>query len=462
MRGEGVGGNGLTDTATVAEKLAAAALAARPSAAMRDTSERLLVDVIGLCVAARGTDYVAATLAAAEGPGACTAFGHQGGLGPSDAAIVNGTAAHGEDFDDTFEGGPIHSGAVVIPAVLAAAERFGIAGPDALRGIAVGAEAACRLSTVIPKAVHKAGFHPTGVLGAPAAALAVAVALRLTPKQAVDALGIAGSMASGIIEYLTDGAWTKRLHPGWSAQAGIRAALLAKGGFFGPRTVFEGPHGLFHGFANNPNGNWAALLDGFGEAWVAETIAFKPWASGTMTQPYVDCAIRLAKRGVKAEDIVSVTCETAEGILHRLWEPLASKQSPPNAYAAKFSVPYGVAAGLVLGGAGLDAFTEARVRDPLLRELCAKVSYVVDPRNPYPRAYTGHVRTTLRDGSVVEERQANLRGGAADPLSRDEIEAKARDNCLHGGWDAKRAEALIEFGARAFDLPKLDLSPFRG
>jgi 2-methylcitrate dehydratase PrpD len=219
---------------------------------------------------------------------------------------------------------------------------------------------------------------------------------------------------------------------------------------------------MFHGFANNPNGNWAALLDGFGTRWVAETIAFKPWANGTMTQPYVDCAIRLAKRGVKAEDIVAITCETAEGILHRLWEPLASKQSPPNAYAAKFSVPYGIAAGLVLGGAGLDAFTEERVQEKQLRELCAKVTYVVDPQNPYPRAYTGHVRATLRDGSVVEERQANLRGGAADPLSRAEIEAKARENCLYGGWDAARAESVIAFGRTAFDAARLDLAAFRG
>jgi 2-methylcitrate dehydratase PrpD len=345
---------------------------------------------------------------------------------------------------------------------MAAAERFGISGADALRGIAVGAEAACRLSTVIPKAVHKAGFHPTSALGTPAAALAVAVALRLSPKQVVDALGIAGSMSSGIIEYLTDGAWTKRLHPGWAAQAGLRAALLAKGGFFGPRTVFEGPHGLFHGFARNPEGNWAALLDGFGSHWVAATIAFKPWANGTMTQPYVDCAIRLARRGVKAEDIVSVTCETAEGILHRLWDPLASKQAPPNAYAAKFSVPYGVAAGLVLQGAGLEAFTEEMVQRPDLRALAAKVGYVVDPANPYPRAYTGHVRATLRDGSVVEERQPHMRGGAADPLSRAEIEAKAHANCLHGGWDAARADALIAFGATAFDAGSLSAAALRG
>lgn len=448
--------------ATIAEQLAEAALAARPNAAVRETCERLLMDVAGLCVAARGTDYVAATLHAIEGTGPCTAIGHAGGLSSTDAALVNGTAAHGEDYDDTFEGGPVHSGAVIVPAVLAAAERFGIAGGDVLRGIAVGAETICRLSTVVPKAVHKAGFHPTCVFGAPAAALAVALALRLTPRQVVDALGVAGSMSSGIIEYLTDGAWTKRLHPGWAAQAGLRAALLAQGGFFGPRTMFEGPHGLFNGFAHTQQGNWGALLDGFGQDWVASTIAFKPWANGTMVQPYVDCAVRLARSGVRAEDVASITCETAEGILHRLWEPLAAKQAPPNAYAAKFSVPYGVAAGLILGGAGLDAFTEARVAEPALRALCAKVGYVVDPANPYPRAYTGHVRVVLRDGAVHEERQAHLRGGAADPLSRAEVEAKCAGNCRYGGWDAARAAALVAHAARVFDAPRVEVMGWRG
>jgi 2-methylcitrate dehydratase PrpD len=448
--------------ATIAETLASAALAARPDAAVRETCERLLMDVAGLCVAARGTDYVGATLATAEGSGPCTAIGHAGGFGAADAALVNGTAAHGEDYDDTFEGGPVHSGAVIVPAVLAAAERFGIAGAEALQGIAVGAEAICRLSTVVPKAVHKAGFHPTCVFGAPAAALAVAVALKFSPRQVVDALGVAGSMSSGIIEYLTDGAWTKRLHPGWAAQAGLRAALLARHGFFGPRSMFEGPHGLFHGFARTRDGDWAALLDGFGRHWVAATIAFKPWANGTMVQPYVDCAVRLAARGVRAEHVAEIACETAEGILHRLWEPLAAKQAPPNAYAAKFSVPYGVAAGLMLGGAGLDAFTDARVAEPVLRALCAKVGYVVDPANPYPRAYTGHVRVVLRDGSVMEERQANLRGGAADPLSRAEVEAKCLGNCRYGGWESARAEALVAYAARAFDAPRVDAVAWRG
>ena len=446
----------------VAERLARAAAEAVPSAAMREVCERLLVDVAGLCVAARGERYVSAVLAAAEPSGACTAIGHAAGLSPVDAALLNGTAAHGEDYDDTFEGGPVHSGAVVVPAVLAAAERFELGGADVMRGIAVGSEATCRLSTVVPKAVHKAGFHPTAVFGAFGAALGVGTALRLSPTQLTDALGIAGSLASGIIEYLAEGAWTKRLHPGWAAQSGYRAAFLARGGFRGPRTVFEGEHGAFHGFANTTQGNWSALLDGFGESWVAETIAFKPYACGTMTHPYVDCARRLAAAGVRPEDVEEITCETAEGILHRLWEPLSGKQAPPNAYAAKFSVPYCVAAGFVLDGAALDAFTAERVADPRLRALAAKVGYVVDPDNPYPRAYTGHVRARLRDGREVEERQPHLRGGAAEPLTRAEIEAKFRANCRAGGWDDALAEAFLHFAAEAFSAERLDLSHFRG
>jgi len=438
----------------IAELLADAALAARPDAAMHKAATRLLLDVVGLCIAARRTDYVAPLLAAAE-PGSFTAIGHARKFTASDAALINGTAAHGEDFDDTFEGGPIHAGAVMVPAMLAAAERFGLSGEAVLHGIAVGAEAACRLSTVIPKAVHKAGFHPTSIFGAPAAALAVATALRMPRETIASAVGIAGSMASGVIEYLAEGAWTKRMHPGWAAQAGFRAALLAREGFVGPRTVFEGTHGLFHGFARGVPAEWSALLNGFGARWVAASIAFKPYASGTMTQPYIDCARRLRASGIAPDSIVAVECETAEGILHRLWEPLAAKQAPPNGYAAKFSVPYCIAAGFVLDDAGIAAFEDSLVVDPRLQALAGKVTYVVDPKNPYPRAFTGHVRVRMQDGSVREERQGDLRGGARDPLSDPELERKFRANCAHGGFDEARTDAVLAWVQGAFAATQL-------
>jgi 2-methylcitrate dehydratase PrpD len=428
---------------------------------VRATVKRLLIDVAGLCAAARGTDYVAACLASAEGDGSSTAIGHAGGRSAIDAALINGTAAHGEDFDDTFEGGPVHAGAPVVPAVLAVAERDGLGGDRVVPAIAVGVEVMCRGSTVAPQAIHKAGFHPTAVLGALGAAAAVATLQRLTPEETARALGIAGSMASGIIEYLADGSSTKRLHAGLAAQSGIRAAALAKAGFTGPSTVVEGAHGFFKAFAPSKPPDFSRLTEGLGERWVTADLAFKPYACGTMTQPYVDCAIKLAGMGVAADDIETILCEVGEGTVHRLWEPLALKHDPPNGYAAKFSTPDCVAAGFILGEAGLAAFEDGAVAEPGRRALARKVRYVVDPDNPYPRNYTGHVRATLKDGRVIELRQPHMRGGAHEPLSDAEIAAKYRANCAFGGFVGTRADRLLAALERLAGGGPLDLTEAR-
>src|SRR6266550_1100357 len=357
---------------TLAEKIVALKAGSLPATTTRKC-EDLLIDVVGLCVTARNEDYVASALAGWDDDGPCTVIGHQRTLNAAGVAFVNGTAAHGEDFDDTFEGGPVHAGAVIVPAVLAVSEREKLKGADALAGIAVGAELMCRASLVAPKRIHKAGFHPTAVLGAVGAAAGVATALRLSEEHFVNTLGIVGSMAGGIIEYLAEGSWTKRLD---------------------------------------------------------------------------------------VRDVVEVVCEAAEGTVHRLWEPLAAKQRPPNAYAGKFSSPYCIAAGFVLGHAGLEAFTEERVRDERLRSLAAKVRYEIDPQNPYPDEFTGHVRVRLKDGRELEERQGHLRGGRNEPLSRADIEEKFRLNCAYGGWSAAQAERFLAFARQAFDSP-IDLSPFR-
>ena len=424
---------------------------------VRTRVEELVLDVVGLCLAARDTDYVRAVIASVDRGAPCVAIGHAGAFRAEDAAMINGTAAHGEDFDDTFEGGPVHSGAVIVPAVLAACERFERSGEDALLGIAIGVETLCRLALVRPKAIHNAGFHPTSVLGAMASTLAVAATLRLPVRASTDALGIAGSMAAGIIEYLAEGAWTKRLHAGWAARVGVHAARLGQNGFLGPRTVFEGTHGIFFGFGHASEGDYEALLADFGRNWVMLGLTFKPYATGTMNQPYVDCALRLARHGVAPEEIADIECETAEGYVHRLWEPLAAKQRPANDYAAKFSTPFNIAVAYVTGNAGLSAFSEANVRDPRILALAGKVRYVVDPHNPYPRQYTGHVRMTLRDGRVLEERQPHIRGGVHEPLSRDDLERKFLGNAEHGGWPADGSRRFLQRLDTFFD-GSLDLS----
>ena len=441
---------------------AAAVDGARLPPKTRDICRQLMIDVAGLCVAARDTDYVRACLASVLSDGPATAIGHKRRMNAYDAAFVNGTAAHGEDFDDTFEGGPIHAGAVIVPAVLAAAEQRGLDGAAVMKGIAVGVEIMCRMSLVTPQAMHKACFHPTAVCGGPAAAVAVGAAIGLDAEAIARAMGTAGSLASGIIEYLADGSWTKRMHAGAAAQAGLRAAFLAEAGFKGPHTVLEGAHGFYRAFGPSKKPEFSHLLDGLGQRWVTDTVAFKPFACGTMTQPYVDCAIELAREGVKADDIVSILCEVGEGTVHRLWEPLALKQSPPNGYAGKFSTPYCMAVGFLDGDAGLGQFTDARTQDKAARALAAKVSFVIDPANPYPNEFTGHLRATLKDGRVVEKRRAHMRGGAHEPLTNEAILAKFRANARFGGWDDARAGALEAALNRIADGAKVDLSQAGG
>jgi 2-methylcitrate dehydratase PrpD len=451
-----------SEAATVSEQLAAV-IARLPDApaAMQSICQSLLVDIAGLCIAARHSEFMQATLMATDEPGGCTVIGQPEGRSLSMAALCNGTAAHGDDFDDTYEGGPAHAGAVIVPAVLAAAEQHGLSGADVGRGIAVGAEVICRLCIVAPKLVHKAGFHPTAVFGAIGAAAGVGSALRLNAKQLVDAMGIAASMSSGIIEYLAEGAWTKRMHPGWAAQSGYRAARMAQAGFIGPRTVFEGEHGFFHAFARKRDGNFADMLDGFGARWLAADIAFKPYACGTMTHPYIDCARKLVAQGLNPADIEQIECETAEGIVHRLWEPLENKQNPPNGYAAKFSTPYAIAVGMLRDDAGLNEYEDAVVQDPQVRALAAKVRYIVDPNNPYPRQFTGHLRVTLRNGEVLEARQGHFRGGVEEPLSFADLVKKFRANCIYGGLNDSQADRMLSVLTGMLTSSKIELQALR-
>ena len=450
---------------TVAEKIATWAAGIdtpKLPAATQAAGRRLLLDQVGLYVAARKADFIEALLATALSDGKTTAIGHSRPLNPYDASLINGSAAHGEDFDDTFEGGPIHSGSAVVPAALALAEERGLGGHAVIKGIVIGMESACRGSMVAPMAIHRAGFHPSGVLSALGAAAAGAAMLGLDSNKIANAMGIAGSFASGIIEYLSDGSWTKRFHTGWAAQSGIRAALLAETGFTGPLSVFEGPHGLFQAFAPNKEPNYGELLDELGTRYVVDGIAFKPLACGTMIHPYIDCMFDIRAEGITADQIEKVVAHVAEGTVHRLWEPLDKKQHVQNGYVAKFSSPYCMAVGLIDGKVGFAQFDESRAHAPDVTAMAEKITYAIDPENPYPNRYTGQVTVTLKDGRVIEKSRPNFRGGAFLPLSDDELLQKYRDNCRYGGWDDARTAAVEKAIAAVGVGGKVDFTAARG
>ena len=419
----------------------------------QSTLKFLLKDICGIILSARNENYVKSLVETYKGSGNLVSLGHSERFDLFSSAIIAGTAAHGEDFDDTFEGNPMHVGATMIPAMLSAAQKFNLNGDQILKGLTIGSELICRLALVAPTAMHKQSFHPTAVCGTFGVAAGLSSVLDLTEKQMVSALGIAGSFTSGIIEYLAEGSWTKRVHPGWSANSGINAALIAKSGFYGPRTVFEGEHGFFEAFAlKEIERDYSHLTDGLGKRWENQNLAFKPFACGTMAQPFVDCAIKIRKKIKNLNNISSITAKVGEGTVHRLWEPLKEKKNPSTPYSAKFSVPYCVAVGFVRGDAGLNEFNEKSINDKEILNLASKVNYEIDPNNEYPKNYTGTLICKTSENEFTEH-QPCFRGGIKEPLTKDDIDKKYNANLNYSKISEENKKNLNNFIETLFTKP---------
>jgi 2-methylcitrate dehydratase PrpD len=419
----------------------------------------LALDTLGNALAAVGEDFGRAAVEVAArlgGPPESALLGTRARVAAANAVLANATLAHGLDFDDTREDAIVHTGCVAVTTALAAGEAAAATGRATLEALVAGVEVMCRVGLAVPGALHARHFHPTAITGGFGAVAAAGKLYGLDERGLVRAFGIVGSQAAGIIEYLADGSWTKRLHPGWVAHAGVVAARLAAAGFTGPASVLEGAHGLYAAFAGGHDGaRLDGLLDALGKTWELEALTLKPYPCGSIAQPYMDCAARLREaHGVRAESIAAVRCRTSAGPVPRLWEPLAAKHAPPNGYAAKFSLPYLLATILVRGRAGLAEFTDAAVRDPEVLRVAARVTYEIDPAIDYPRQFVGDVEVTLADGRTRRERQDRPRGGPDAPLTRAEIEAKFRGNAGLA-LPAARADAIIRAVAGLAAAPAL-------
>ena len=231
------------------------------------------------------------------------------------------------------------------------------------------------------------------------------------------------------------------MHAGWAAQSGMRAALLARAGFYGPRTVFEGVHGLFHGFANTLDGNYDEVIGDFGKRWVTETLAFKPYPCGTMAHPYIDCARRLGGEGARPTTSRRWSATWARGPCTGCGSRSPPSRSPPTAMPGNSRTPYCIAAGFVRGNVGLGRLhRRGGARSGGGRAGAARSATASIRTIPIRASFTGHIRATLNDGRVIEERQPHFRGGAQEPLTRADIEDKFVLNCRHGGWDEARAK----------------------
>jgi 2-methylcitrate dehydratase PrpD len=409
------------------------------------------LDILGIALAASTTDLAPSLYGALErwrAGGGCTLVGGTLEAPPPLAALVNGALAHGLDFDDTHAASITHASAVVLPAVLALGEAARADGRAAVTAAVAGLEAIARLGMAAPGAFHARGWHATAVCGAFAAALAAGKLDGLDALRLVAALGVAGSFASGVLEFLEDGSWVKRVHPGWAAHSGIVAAGLARGGFSGPATILEGRFGFYRTFLGaEPD---PAPFRTLGREWETLRIGFKPYPCCHYNHAYLDCALALRQtHAIEPDAIEAVECRVPAGEIPIVCEPREAKLRPRTPYDAQFSLPYSVAAALIDGRVTLDTYAATRLSDPALLGLAARVGHALDPDSRFPDGFPGWVRVKLRDGRVVEAREPDGRGGARRPIEPQAVVEKFRDNAARALGAA--AVQRIEEAALGFD-----------
>ena len=392
-------------------------------AAVTEMAKLHLLDAVGVGLAALVLDEVPAARAVAlelGGPEEASALGLPRRVGAGAAALANGTLMHALDFDDTHEVALVHSSVVAGAAGLAVGEAAGASGAELIAAVVAGYEISARVGLTSPGALHRRGFHPTSVCGVFAAAATAARLRGLDAEQTANALGIAGSQASGLMEYLADGSQTKPLHAGWAAHAGIVAAALAAHGAGGPASVLEGRFGLLASYAGEFDE--AALTAGLGSRWETTQIAFKTYPSCHCTHAVLDA---VAAAGLRAEEGGEIVALVPPGVAVELvLEPAGRKRRPATPYEAKFSLPYCVGALLARGELGLDAFTAEAIADPRALEIAERVSYEVTEFEG-GGDLSGGVRARV-GGREVEARSLHPRGGPANPLGAEEVRAKFR------------------------------------
>jgi len=242
-----------------------------------------ILDTLGVALATYGMDFAHMILQVSKSLGGqpeSTAIGSGERLPAPNAALVNGTMAHGLDYDDMHREAALHLSAFVVPTALAVSEARGKSGKSAIVGVVAGYEVGARVGLAASGKLLLRGWHPTGVLGAFASAAVTGSILGLTAKEISTAMGIAGSQSSGLAQWIEEGSWTKRMHPGWAAHSGIIAGLLAQKGYNGPQRIYEGKMGLYNSYLGEGNFDLERLIGGLGSRWETKQICYKLYPCG--------------------------------------------------------------------------------------------------------------------------------------------------------------------------------------
>lgn len=458
----------LPTASTISQRFVEWAGGLTPSALPPDVQadlRRRLLDHLGLCLAGAATKPVGAATGVGERaavavggvPGGSTVIGSRTGLDAPAAAFANGVNAHAHDMDDTHLEAVSHPTSVIMSAALAVGQARDASWGEVMVAAAAGYELMIRLGLLAPGRLVERGFHPTCAAGTLGSALTAAMLQGLSAEQAADAVGIAGSLTSGVLQPISEGTGTKRLFAGWAAMNGVRCARLAEAGFDGPRAVIEGPWGYLGAYLGlaEDQVDHARAYGSLGREWELLATTVKPYPSCQLNHPFIECALDLRERlGFPIEDIAQITCSIAAEPAPIVTEPRDRKLRPASGYEAKFSLPFSVAVALVDGHVALSTYAAESVARQEVLDLAALVDTEDDPRSEYPVRFTGRIRIRAKNG---EERYAEVldnKGGPGRPLSNADLLGKFSSNAAYYGL---AAEAATELGSAVMSLAPDDL-----
>jgi 2-methylcitrate dehydratase PrpD len=436
----------------LAERLANFAVDARrhqpPSAALAAARLRLL-DGLGVALAALGCASVvrprsALGLFGAAGP--ASAIGDPESRPVAAAAVQNGLLMHGLEYDDTHVGAVVHGAPVVLPAVLAIAERDGQSGEEVLAAICVGWEVLVRIGGALRGALQEHGFQATSVAGPLAAAAAVAHLSGLDARRTAHAIGIAGSQSSGVFEFLHAGATSKMLHGGWAALGGLVAAGLAADGMSGPASILEGRSGLFAAFARSSDlaARMESQLDDLGVRWAVAEVRPKIAPCCHYVQAFLEALGALLDKGLAVSEIRGIRCIVDPRPARLICEPWAEKLNPPTGYAAKWSLPYCLAARALRGAVTAELFDATL--DPELLAFARRIEWTAR-EDGFPDRYSGRLMVTRADGTQIESYVPDVLGAADRPFPEDMLVRKFEENAAAALSPTARAGLLAEIQA---------------